>query len=138
MAQFDIRIVREGEVGKEEELVSVYAVHLEEGESEIVFPESFEGRPVTHIGYGERYQEGQFRYHDWHHPAQGGDYYPERYEACSHSLCIPHTVSRIYIPKTVERVGYDAFSGFENPGAIEIDPENSHLAKSDKGRIYAK
>lgn len=138
MARFDVRIIRNGEVGKEEELVSVYAVRLDEGEHEIVFPESFEGKPVTHIGYGEEYCEGEFRYHDWHHPAQGGDYYPEHYEISSHSLGIPSTVTRIYIPKSVKRVGYDAFSGFEKPGAIEIDPENTHIAVNGKGKVYTK
>ncbi len=138
MARFDIRVLKQGREGYERELVAVCAVTAEKGEEEIVFPSHYEGREVTHIGYEQEYTEGEMRYHDWHHPAQGMEYEPARYDARAVCLHIPATVRRIVIPKGVKSVGSVAFRDFADHAVIEIDPENPYLTKSDEGYIDTK
>lgn len=135
MPKFKILPVRHGVVGREKTYLSIAAVTVEEGETEIVFPAYHEGEPITHIGYSEKFEEAHMRFHDWHHPAQGEDYYPAAYSFRYERLNIPDTVERILIPETVTDVGYDAFYGVD-PERIEIDPKNTRLHRRKDGTIY--
>ena len=138
MPSFKILKIRDGEVGKEKVFLTVTSLSLDEGETEILFPESYGGETVTHIAFEERHYEAEFRYHDWHHPAQGGDYYPERYEAWPVKLDIPERVTKIRIPKTVKDVGYLAFRGVKDRSIVEIDPENPYVYMCENGYIHHK
>ena len=138
MAKFKICTVRDGVVGKEKVFLAVTSLSLDEGETEMIFPESAGGETVTHIAFEERHYEAEYRDHDWHHPAQGGDYYPERYEAWPVELDIPESVTRIRIPKTVQRVGYLAFRRAKDRSIIEIDPENPYIIMREDGYICEK
>ena len=95
-------------------------------EEEIIFPESYDELPLTHLGYWENYT------HDWHHPAQGsGDYYPKEYYPwpCA-SPYFPRSLKRIFIPKTVQYISKDFFYRATKEWCpnlvIEIDPENKY------------
>ena len=138
MARFDIRTVRYGTVGNEREYLSVTKVEVEEGETEIVFPDSFEGKPVTHIGYIEKFSEAEERYHDWHHPGQGMEYFPAHYETESICLRIPKSVTSIVIPACVKDVSFYAFDGIDLKKIVKIAPENPYIEIREKGYIGSK
>ena len=138
MARYETLKIRNGEAGKEEVFLAIASLKLEEDETEIIFPESAGGETITHIAFEERHYEAEYRDHDWHHPAQGGDYYPERYEAWPVELDIPERVRRIYLPATVRAVGYIAFRGVKDKSIIEIDPENPCLTRGEDGYIRQK
>ncbi len=135
MIKFDISIVRFGRVGDENEYLSVTGIAVDEGETEIIFPESFEGKPITHIGYGEKFCEAEERFHDWHHPGQGTEYVPAHYEREYVTFRIPQSVTRIFIPKTVKDVCYCAFKGVDVKRVVEIDPENTRVKIREDGTV---
>ena len=136
MASFDIRILKHGRERYEIEEVAVCGVTVDAGESEIVFPSEYEGKAVTHIGYEQKFTPGEMRYHDWHHPAQGMDYEPARYDLKAVELNIPATVCRIVLPKEIKSVSYLAFSRVADRSVINIDPENPYLTVDGEGKIH--
>lgn len=135
MTKFDISVVRHGSVSYAISELTVTNITVDEGDTEIVFPEVFEGKPVTHIGYREKFCEAEERYHDWHHPGQGMEFFPAHYEREYVTFRIPQSVTRIFIPKTVKDVCYCAFKGVDVKRVVEIDPENTHVKIREDGTV---
>ena len=128
MATFKVELIR---IGYESEnpdysyVTAVAAVEYAEDDEIVVFPSEYEGKPITHFGYEQRHREEQYRYHDWHHPAQGMEYDPGFYYYTDISITPPPHVKRLVFPKTAESITHTLVGS----GAltIEIDPENPHL-----------
>ena len=138
MTKFDISVVRHGSVSYAISDLTVTNITVDEGDTEIIFPEVFEGKPVTHIGYKEKFSEAEERYHDWHHPAQGMEIVPARYDAEAVTFCIPKSVTRIFIPASVKEVSYRAFAKVDTRRVVEIAPENPYIEVRENGYIGAK
>ena len=113
-------------------------------EEEIIFPESFEGLPLTHLGYSENYTPEHVKDHDWHHPSRGnGDYCPKEYYPWpGPSPYFPDSIKRIFIPKTVQYISNDFFDKATKELCpylvIEIDKENPYYEVIDNKIIKKK
>lgn len=134
MAKFDIGIVRCGTVGKESEHLCVKDIVFEEGEEVIYIPGTYEGAPITHVGYREEHKEAEERWHDWHHPAQGMEYIPERYELEWAEIKTPTTLKRVVFPKETTNIN-PCFFDRRKELVFEIDPENEEYGISKEGKI---
>ena len=103
--------------------VSFRGVECDADEDTVVSPDSFEGESVTHIAYTQNFTAAYFRFHDWHHPGQGGDWIPDHYSLYGGQIKLPDTVKRIVIPATVTEIFPYPF-GNPSPVDIEISPLN--------------
>lgn len=134
MAQFDIGVVRYGTVGEEKRYLCIRDVTLDEGEEVLYIPGTYEGVEITHFGYREEHKEAEERWHDWHHPAQGMDYIPERYELEFVRKETPQSLKRVVFPKETTSINpyfFDKQDGL----VFEIDPENKEYGISKEGKI---
>ena len=134
MARFDIGVVRQGTVGEEKRYLCIRDVVLEEGEEVLYIPGTFEGAIITHFGYREEHKEAEERWHDWHHPAQGMDYIPERYELDFVRIKTPKALKRVVFPKETTDIN-PYFFDRRDELVFEIDPENKEYGKNKEGKI---
>lgn len=108
-----------------------------EPDDEIIYiPDTYKGEKLTHIGYVQGFEEAYERWHDWHHPAQGMEYVPERNflsDRCR--INVPSHIKKIVIPESATSINPNAFvgSGFE----LEISPDNVLYTVKD-GKIVRK
>ena len=127
-------IIKSGFEGKE----FTYFVSITKGflstqfpsDKEVIIPETYKGYPVTHLGYVQDKTLAHIRDHDYHHPSQGGDYYPTEYypRADLFGPEFPETLKRFFIPKTIKEISYNFFEKMKDAPnlIIEIDPENPY------------
>ena len=141
-------LIKKGIEGKEiVTFASVHSVMFSShfpSEEEIIFPETYQGYPLTHLGYKQDKIDEHVRYHDYHHPAQGyGDVYPTEFFPSKDLVgsYFPDNLKRIFIPKTVK---YIASTFFEKipyccPNVIiEIDKENPYYEVIDNKILEKK
>ncbi|MDE5977707.1 MAG: InlB B-repeat-containing protein [Turicibacter sp.] len=57
---------------------------------------------------------------------------------CSNFTIEQDAVKKIFIPKEIQQIETDAFSGFTNLIEIEVDSENSSLVSDSEGVLYSK
>ena len=118
---------------KFEEIVDSYKILLDDViEKEVIIPETYQGYPVTHLGYIQDKTLAHVRDHDYHHPSQGsGDYYPTEYHPSANLFGpeFPITLKKFYIPKTIKEISYNFFEKMKDAPnlVIEIDPENPYF-----------
>lgn len=132
MANFKIEKIRKGYLGAEESFLAITEIIFDEKDKIITLPAFFNGKPVTHLGYKEIFVPGHEVWADWHHPAKGSDFEPDKYELDSLSYLFPPFVEKVVIPKTITNISYYAFykSHFFK---LEIEKDNPHfLVKDDK------
>ena len=100
-------------------------------DDEVIIPETYKGYPVTHLGYVQDKTLAHIRDHDYHHPSQGGDYYPTEYypRADLFGPEFPETLKRFFIPKTIKVISSNFFEKMKDApnSVIEIDPENPYF-----------
>ena len=142
MAKFKMTVLQMGNEIKGEEYTytaAVEAVEFEEGDTELRFPEEYEGLPVTHIGYCQGYREGYMEYGDWHHPTHRADeYIPARYYPKNNPIVLPPQVERVFVSKCVCSVDVKADEENGHRPIYELDPENPTLALRPDGRLILK
>ncbi|MBR2651097.1 MAG: hypothetical protein IKD45_05495 [Clostridia bacterium] len=132
MAQFIIENLKEGI----ETSSGLYTYHLtltniiwEEGDEVVVLPDKYEGKVITHFGYKQGYTPAEERWHDWHHPSQGMEYIPARFDL-ERSICTPPPhVKKVIFPRTAKDIFTNIFNTeYPLDGSnkyrviIEIDP----------------
>ena len=101
-------------------------------DEEVIIPESYNGYPVTHLGYVQDKTLAHVRDHDYHHPSQGsGDYYPTEYHPREDLFGpeFPKTLKKFFIPKTISNISYNFFENMNQAPdlVIEIDPRNPYF-----------
>ena len=139
MAKFSFSVIKIGKEGEElRETVSISYIEPEEGEKIIEIPSHFEGKPVTHIGYIQGKEEGEMRYHDWHHPGQGFDgYEPGRFYAKESCLFeFPRGIKKMIIPAEIECLSPRAYCNSKYI-TYEIAPENRFF-RAEGHKIFRK
>ena len=138
MISFKFERVRWGYEGRiSEEGVSLTSIEVTEGEDTVIIPESYEGEPVSFIGFSQRFTPAHLHWHDWHHPAQGADWEPDHYGYNYLTLSIPPSVRRLVIPSTVSKIYSSAFDKCEGV-TIEIDPNNPTYTVRDNRPEYKR
>ncbi|MBQ7906958.1 MAG: hypothetical protein IJ309_03185 [Clostridia bacterium] len=136
MAIFDIGVVRYGRVGAERSYLCLKTIIFEETDEVVTLPGTYEGLPITKFGYGEVHREAEERWHDWHHPAQGTEIVPERYEFTYNTIVPPKHVKKIVFPKEMTDIYTYAFENCEHV-AFEVDEENPDYTARD-GKIVVR
>ena len=137
MAKFEIGYIRSGAVGRESRSLSLKRIIFEEGDREIFLPGTFENEPITHFGCDEKYMPEEERWHDWHHPAQGTEILPERYETVFCYVSVPKHVEKIHFPKEMT---YIYTCSLENDSHVTyaVDENNPRYCADKNGRICYK
>ena len=102
-------------------------------------PASYEGLPVTHIGYEQGYCEAHVEYGDWHHPTHRPDeYIPTRYEAKAAPIALPASVKRVVLHRHVALFSRVDTAEGERKLVYEIHPENQTFALRPDGSLVLK
>lgn len=140
MAQFKYETIKLGYVDKNQTTVlSLKEIVVEEDDEIIVIPEEFEGIAVTYIGYKQGKNEAYFKYHDWHHPAQGGDYIPEEYVALECDfLAKTSNLKKVIFPSAAKYINFSRINYFAKDVVFEISPDNKYYKVTKDGKIYYK
>lgn len=137
MAEFKVEEIKLGyEGGDFNYIVSISNILFNKDDEVVIIPDLFNGKPITHIGYGQAFVPAHEVWCDWHHPSKGSDYEPDKYERDYLTFQIPEYVKKIVLPKTIKDVCYCAFK-FNHDLVIEIDEDNPHL-KVENGKITYK
>ena len=130
-----IKIIKNGFEGQE----FTYFASVSKGflstqfpDDEVIIPETYQGYPVTHLGYVQDKTLAHVRDHDYHHPSQGsGDYFPTEYHSREDLFGpeFPSTLKRFFIPKTIKCISNNFFDNMKDAPnlVIEIDPENPYF-----------
>ncbi len=116
----------------------------EDTDEVVVLPSEYEGRPITHFGYKQDFEEKEARWHDWHHPAQGMDYTPARYYLSCKFCEPPAHVKKVIFPATAKNIFTNIFNtdSVFHPERqysvlIEID-ENNPVYRVEDNKIVLK
>lgn len=130
MAKFIIVNIQIGYVDREYTYITAISdIKFESSDSVVTLPESKE---ITHLGYGQTFIERHEVWCDWHHPAKGSDYEPDKYDSKYTTIYIPEHVKKIIIPKTITNIGYYAFER-KHEVEFEVDSENPcYMVKDNK------
>jgi len=139
MAKFQIRENRHGEEGSSllTRYVSIAEIEFEEGDEVVCLPDTYKGKPITHLGYGEKFVPAHEEWADWHHPGKGSDWVPDSYERKYLTFRVPIHVKKIVIPATIKDICYCAFE-FAKHVTFEVDPNNPYYTVNKKGKIIDK
>lgn len=131
MASFDIEVLKWGfENMPFSDCVTINNITFDEGDSVVILPDSFEGKPITYLAYVQDYTPEHERFHDWHHPAQGTEFVPGKYTLTSRSIKIPSYVKRFIIPASIRDIGYEGLI-YTKDTVIEVDENNTAYTVKD-------
>lgn len=135
MAKFVCENIKFGYEGKRISIiVAIKNIIFEETDEVVRIPDTFEGRPITHLGYTQDFEPAHEVWCDWHHPSKGSDYVEDKYTFKSTSIRVPSHVKKLIFPKTLESFGYLCIL---NSSPLEYEAEEgSSLWVNDKGELY--
>ena len=117
--------------------VSIVEIEFDADDVIVHLPDTYLGKPITHLGYGERFVPAHEEWCDWHHPGKGSDWIPDSYEQAFLTFRIPKYVKKIVIPSTIETISFCAFERADHV-VFEVDPENRKYTVDKKGRLVKK
>ena len=136
MAKFIFEKIKIGNLNEEYSYInSISDIVFDDGEKIVVLPEKINGEVVTHFNYTQIFEEGYERWHDWHHPAQGTEYIPPKYDKTSSNIVIPKYVEKIVIPKTITDIATSGLKIHDN-FLFEIDSENPRYEVKNDALYY--
>ena len=100
------------------EIVAIENVLFDEGDETVTLPDTFLGKPITHLAYQQDVIPAHEHFADWHHPSQGSEWRAKEYRLSGISISVPARVKKIIIPATIK---YIYFHPFKFGGETEIE-----------------
>ena len=137
MAKITVKDVIYGvENTKYDHHISICNIECDENDEIIVLPSVFDGKTITHLGYGQAYEEAHEVWCDWHHPSKGSDWVPAKYLFDYVYFNIPANVKKIVVPATITDINFMAFDRCKGRIEFVFDKDSKYYYQDHK--VYHK
>ncbi|MBQ8689521.1 MAG: hypothetical protein IJ515_04070 [Clostridia bacterium] len=102
MATFEIEKIKIGYKGGDYSYVlSIKDIKFDENDETVRLPDTYNGEPITHVGYSQTFIPAHEEWADWHHPSKGSDFVPAKYDKQLNLIHVPEHVKKIILPSTI-------------------------------------
>lgn len=138
MAEFIIKRIKYGYEGRTiSEHISIEDIVFSDEDEVVFLPTEYEGEPITHFGYGQAFEKAHEEWADWHHPAKGSDWVPDRYSFDYRAVNFPLHVKKLVIPATITDICYKVRENLQKI-SVEVSPDNPRYTAENGILTYKK